>query len=169
MKKAATELSGYVKSQILAKGGKYVAVMTLSDIVDTPFGQSLPASVRPVLTDLSLIFNLWLREGLSNQPVKIIDTFPILKDSYQNPAKYGFTNNTVPACDAAKIAAITSNRVTDGSSLFCNVTPGVPYNGLRNGASADTWAFADGVHPTTKGHKALSDAFYEQLKSFGWL
>jgi phospholipase/lecithinase/hemolysin len=59
--------------------------------------------------------------------------------------------------------------VTDGSSLFCNATPGVPYNGLRAGASATTWAFADGVHPTTGGHKALSDAFYEQLKSFGWL
>ena len=169
MKKAATELSGYVRNQILAKGGKYVAVMTLSDIVDTPFGQSLPVSVRPVLTDLSLIFNLWLREGLSNQPVKIIDTLPILKDSYQNPAKYGFTNNTVPACDAVKIAAITGNRVVDGSSLFCNVTPGVPFNGLRTGASPTAWAFADGVHPTTGGHKALSDAFHAQLQSFGWL
>ena len=169
MKKAAFELSGYVKDRILAKGGKYVAVMTLSDIADTPFGKSLPGSVQPVLTDLSQIFNLWLREGLSNQPVRIIDTFPILKDSYQNPAKYGFTNNTMPACDGVKIAAITSNRVTDGSSLFCNATPGVPYNGLRTGASATTWAFADGVHPTTGGHKALSDAFYEQLKSFGWL
>ena len=169
MKKAATELSGYVRNQILAKGGKFVAVMTLSDIVDTPFGQSLPVSVRPVLTDLSLIFNLWLREGLSNQPVKIIDTLPILKDSYQNPAKYGFTNNTVPACDAVKIAAITGNRVVDGSSLFCNVTPGVPFNGLRTGASPTAWAFADGVHPTTGGHKALSDAFHAQLQSFGWL
>ena len=169
MKKAATELSGYVRNQILAKGGKFVAVMTLSDIVDTPFGQSLPVSVRPVLTDLSLIFNLWLREGLSNQPVKIIDTLPIVKDSYQNPAKYGFTNNTVPACDAVKIAAITGNRVVDGSSLFCNVTPGVPFNGLRTGASPTAWAFADGVHPTTGGHKALSDAFHAQLQSFGWL
>jgi outer membrane lipase/esterase len=169
MKKAATELSSHIKNQILAKGGKYVAVMTLSDIADSPFGQSLPLAVRPVLTDLSLIFNLWLREGLSNQPVRIIDTYPILKDTYQNPSKYGFTNNTVPACDPAKIAVITGNRVTDGSSLFCSATPGVPYNGLRTGASATTWAFADGLHPTTGGHKALSDAFHAQLQSFGWL
>jgi outer membrane lipase/esterase len=87
MKKAASDLATLVKTQILGKGGKYVAVMTLSDIVDTPFGSSLPASVRPVLTDLSLIFNLWLREGLANQPVQIIDTYPILKDSYANPSK----------------------------------------------------------------------------------
>jgi outer membrane lipase/esterase len=169
MKQAAGELAGYVRNQILAKGGKYVAVMTLSDIVDTPFGKSLPASVQPVLTDLSAIFNLWLREGLSNAPVQIIDTLPILKDSYQNPAKYGFVNNTVPACDAAKISAITGGRVTDGSSLFCNGTPGVPFNGLRAGASIDTWAFADGVHPTVGGHRALADAFHAQLKAFGWL
>ncbi|NRF66701.1 lipase [Aquincola sp. S2] len=169
MKQAATELAGYVRTQILAKGGKYVAVMTLSDTVDTPYGKSLPPSVQPVLTDLSRVFNLWLREGLSNQPVQIIDTFPILKDSYANPAKYGFVNNTVPACDGAKIQAITGGRVTDGSSLFCNGTAGVPFNGLRTGASVDSWAFADGVHPTTGGHRALSEAFHAQLKAFGWL
>ncbi|HSW04998.1 SGNH/GDSL hydrolase family protein [Aquabacterium sp.] len=169
MKNAAQDLARYVREQILAKGGKYVAVMNLADIVDTPFGSTLPASVRPVLTDLSLIFNLWLRDGLTNQPVQIVDSFAILKESYQNPAKYGFVNNTVPACDGTKIAALTGGRVTDGSSLFCNTTAGVPFNALRTGADVTTWAFADGVHPSTGGHKALSDAFHAQLKSFGWL
>lgn len=169
MKKAALELATYVKDDILAKGGKYVAVMTLSDIADTPFGNSLPASVRPVLTDLSLVFNLWLREGLTGQAVQIVDTYPIFKDGYANPAKYGIVNNTVPACDAAKIAAITGGKVTDGSSLFCNTTAGAPYNGLRTGADVNTWQFADGVHPTAGGHKIISDAFTTQLKAFGWL
>lgn len=169
MKKAALELATYVKDDILAKGGKYVAVMTLSDIADTPFGNSLPASVRPVLTDLSLVFNLWLREGLTGQAVQLIDTYPIFKDGYTNPAKYGIVNNTVPACDATKIAAITGGKVTDGSSLFCNTTAGAPYNGLRTGADVNTWQFADGVHPTAGGHKIISDAFTTQLKAFGWL
>jgi len=169
MKKAALELATYVKGDILAKGGKYVAVMTLSDIADTPFGNSLPASVRPVLTDLSLVFNLWLREGLTGQAVQLIDTCPIFKDGYSNPSKYGIVNNTVPACDATKIAAITGAKVTDGSSLFCNATAGAPYNGLRTGADVNTWQFADGVHPTTGGHKIISDAFTTQLKAFGWL
>lgn len=169
MKKAALELATYVKDDVLAKGGKYVAVMTLSDIADTPFGNSLPATVRPVLTDLSLVFNLWLREGLTGQAVQIIDTYPIFKDGYANPAKYGIVNNTVPACDATKIAAITGGKVTDGSSLFCNTTAGAPYNGLRTGADMNTWQFADGVHPTAGGHKIISDAFTTQLKAFGWL
>ena len=75
----------------------------------------------------------------------------------------------MPACDAAAISAITRGAVTDGSSLFCNSTAGAPYNGLRAGASVTTWQFADGVHPTTGGHKVISDAFTAQLKAFGWL
>lgn len=169
MKKAALELAGYVRTQILAKGGKYVAVMTLSDIADTPFGNSLPATARPVLTDLSRIFNLWLRDALAGQPVQFIDTFALFKDAYTNPAKYGIVNNTTPACSVAAISAITSGAVTDGSSLFCNSTPGAPYNGLTAGADVDTWQFADSIHPTTGGHKIISDAFKAQLQAFGWI
>ncbi len=168
MKLAAQQLAADV-TQIVAKGGTYVAVMTLSDIVDTPFGNSLPASVRPVLTDLSQVFNLWLRDSLANQPVQIIDTYALFKTAYQNPAQFGFVNNTVPACDPVKISAITSGAVTDGSSLFCNATPGAPYNGLVTGADVTTWQFADSVHPTTGGHKVISDTFAAQLHSFGWI
>ena len=169
MKAAALELAQDVVTQIIANGGRYVAVMTLSDIVDTPLGNSLPAEVRPVLTGLSQIFNLWLREGLTGQPVQFIDTFSLFKDAYANPGKFGIVNNTVPACDPDKISAVTAGRVTDGSSLFCNATPGAPYNGLRTGADVNTWQFADSIHPTTGGHKVLGDVFMAQLKSFGWL
>ncbi|MEO7115417.1 MAG: SGNH/GDSL hydrolase family protein [Caldimonas sp.] len=169
MKQAAQDLAADVRTQILAKGGVYVAVMTLSDIADTPFGHSLPAAVVPVLTDLSQVFNLWLRDGLTNQPVQIIDTYALFKVAYQNPEQYGFVNNTVPACDAAKISAITAGQVADGSSLFCNATPGAPYNGLRTGADVTTWQFADSVHPTTGGHKVISDTFIAQLRAFGWI
>ena len=143
--------------------------MTLSDIVDTPFGQSLPASAQPVLTSLSQVFNLWLRDGLTGQPVQIIDTFTLFKNAYQNPAQFGFVNNTIPACDPNKISAVTGGAVTDGSSLFCNATPGAPYNGLLTGADVNTWQFADDVHPTTGGHKVISDAFTAQLQAFGWI
>ena len=169
LKAAALELAHDVVTQILANGGRYVAVMTLSDIADTPFGNSLPAEVKPVLTGLSQVFNLWLREGLTGQPVQIIDTFSLFKDAYANSGKYGIVNNTVPACDPDKISAITGGQVTDGSSLFCNATPGVPYNGLRTGADVDTWQFADGVHPSTGGHKLLGEVFLAQLQSFGWI
>ena len=169
MKVAALELAGYVRTKILANGGKYVAVMTLTDIADTPFGGSLPANVRPVLTSLSEIFNLWLREGLTGQPVAIIDTFAASKSVLANAAALGLTNTTTPACDAAAISVITSGQITDGSSLFCNSTVGAPYYGLAAGASATTYLFADGVHPTTGGHKAISDDIARRLQALGWI
>ena len=168
LKRAALELSGYVKTEILAKGGRYVAVFNLPDSSLTPFGSTLPASVKPVLSALVDTFNLWLRDGLSGVAVKIIDQNAPGKDVYANPARYGLVNNTVPACDAAKIQAITGGAVTDGSSLFCNSTAGVPYNGLRAGADVNTWQFADGVHPTPGGHRIISDYVLAQLRSFGW-
>ena len=91
------------------------------------------------------------------------------KDAYANPASYGFVNNTVPICDADKIKLITGGAVTDGSSLFCNGTPGMPYNGVRTGADATTWAFADGVHPSLGGHQVISNFMVQQLKAAGWI
>ena len=169
IKQAAQDLSGYVRSDILAHGGKYVAVINLPDIGDTPLGQSVPESARSVLSDLSRLFNLWLADGLTGQPVKVIDVYAIYKQVLADPAALGFINTTTPACSASAISAITGGAVTDGSSLFCNATLGAPFYGLTSGASDTTWLFADSIHPTTGGHKALSDAFTAQLQAFGWL
>jgi phospholipase/lecithinase/hemolysin len=169
MKQAAQELASYVKSEILAKGGKYVVVMNLPDSTQSPFGGTLPATAKPVLTALVDTFNLWLKDSLTGLPVKVMDQNATFKDIYANPAKYGITNNTVPTCDAAKIQAITGGAVTDGSSLFCNSTAGAPYNGIRTGADVNTWEFADSVHPTPGGHKVISTTVIQQLKAYGWI
>ncbi|MBL8332386.1 MAG: SGNH/GDSL hydrolase family protein [Rubrivivax sp.] len=169
MKKAAQELAGYVRSEILAKGATYVAVLLTLDPASTPFGASAPADLRPVMTALNDTFNLWLKDGLAGQPVKLIDPNVLVNDLLASPSKYGFSNVTGRACDATLIAAITGGLVVDGSSLFCNATPGVPFNGLAAGASATAWMFADSVHPTTGGHRALATYVTDQLKSFGWI
>lgn len=168
MKTAALELAGYVKDKILANGGRYVAVWNLPDSSLTPYGSTLSASSRQVLTDLVNVFNLWLREGLTGQPVQILDGNASFRDVYQNPAKYGITNVAVPACDSGKIALYTDNLIKDGSSLFCSGIPQLLY-GLRDGADPATWQFADGVHPTTGGHKLISDFALQSLRNFGWL
>ena len=169
MKTAAQELSNAIVTQILGKGGKYVLVLSILDAANSPFAATLPAEIRPVLTQLSQNFNLWLRDGLTGQPVQLIDPESAFFDAIRaDPAKFGVANLTVPTCDAAKIAVITGGAITDGSSLFCN-SDAVLWNGIRDGADVNTWLFADGVHPTTKGHKLLSDAVLGQLKAFGWI
>ena len=169
MRRAAQELTGYVRDKILAKGGQYVLVFNLADSSLTPFGNTLSVDARGVLTTLVDTFNLWLRDGLGGQPVQLVDQNTASKNVYANPSQYGLTVNTVPTCDATTISAITGGAVTDGSSLFCNGTSGVAYNGLRAGADARTWQFADGVHPTPGGHKVISDYVTSQLRAFGWI
>ena len=172
MKKAALELAAYVRDGILANGAVYVAVSNLPDSSFTPFGQAMPVEVRGVLTVLVDTFNLWLRDGLTDVPVQWIDAHALYADIHADPARFGIANSTVPACDSAKIGALigrTLNPILDSYALFCNATPGAPYNGLRAGADALTWQFADAVHPTTLGHKLISDAFLAQLRAFGWI
>ena len=106
--------------------------------------------------------------ALPDGPVQLIDTFPIFKDAYTNPSAYGITNVIQTACDPDKVNAV-AGPAAGGSSLFCNATPGAPYNTLRTGANVNTWQFADSVHPTTGGHKLISDAFTAQIRSFGWI
>jgi outer membrane lipase/esterase len=167
--KAATDLAALVKTEVLGKGARYVAVMNVPDITQTPFGTSLPAPGKAFLGALSDTFNQALQNGLAGEPVAMIDIHAIYADLLTNSAKYGFTNITDPACDAAKISAITGGQVTDGSPLFCNASPGQPFNGLAAGASPTTWFFADDVHPTTGGQKRLADAVIARLKELGWI
>lgn len=164
MKDAALQLADLVRDQILAKGAKYVAVTTLIDMSRTPEALALPEAIRPMLNTLPQTFELWLRDGLTGQPVKFVDVRTVFDDMTTNPTLYGFVNVTSPACDPAKMPAASR-----GSSLFCNTTPGAPYNALAAGADASTWLFADGVHPTTGGYKAVSDAVLKQLQGFGWI
>lgn len=164
MKTAALELADLIRTEILAKGGKYVAVTNLMNMATTPEAAALPATIRPMLTTLPETFELWLRAGLTGQAVQVLDVHALIDSVLSNPSAYGFVNVTAPACDPARMPAAAK-----GSALFCNVTPLAPYNALASGADPNTWFFADLNHPTTGGHKAVSDAVLKQLKSFGWL
>jgi outer membrane lipase/esterase len=175
---AATELGGYVRTKILANGGRYVAVATVPDLRSTPFGRAVGAqspALQAALSELAQVFNLWLREALENQPVRIVDITDVFDRVVADPAAAGFVNASDPACDAKKIADLTRDplsgvpRVTDGNPVFCNSTPGSPYNTLAAGASPTTWFFADDVHPSTGGHKLLGRRIVEQLQAFGWI
>lgn len=169
MQTAGTQLAAIVKDQIVAKGATRVAVMTLPNIAPFPAFNQLPAANTALLAQLATAFNSAVATGLTGVDVRYIDNQAFFSDIVANPAKYGFVNINTAACDPAKIAALTGGRITDGSSLFCNAAAGQPFNGLKAGASASTWLFADGVHPTTGAHKAWADYVIVQLKEFGWM
>jgi len=176
MQTAATELANLVKNEILAKGATRVAVLNLVDIALTPGYSGLPAANKALLTQLTAEFNTTLGAALDGTGARIVDVRAFLADAVSNPSKYGLTNTTTQACDKAKIQAITAGRDTSGSSLFCNASPASAFtaplpnlNGLKTGASASTYLFADDVHPTTGGHKITADLVWDTIKSFGWV
>lgn len=153
---AATELAGYVRNKIFAKGAVYVALMNLPDSAATPYGASLSAGGRALLTSLVTIFNDTLQKSVFDQALNalLIDANDAGKLVLANPAQYAVTNSTVPACDLTKLPG--------ESALFCNQTTLI--------ASADGhFLFADGVHPSAYGHKLFADYVALQMAKKGWL
>lgn len=171
MRTAGTELAALVKNQIVARGATRVAVMNLPDIAPMPSFNQLPAANTALLGQMAIEFNTALTTGLAGVDIRIIDMQALFSDILRSPSKYGFTNVTTAACDPAKMSPATG-----GSSMFCNASPASAFvapipnlNSIRTGASASTWLFADGVHPTTGGHKAIADYVINQLKEFDWI
>lgn len=176
IKVAAQELAAYVKNEILAKGGRYVAVMNLPNSALTPGGKAGGPEAQFLLAGLVDNFNVWLREELTGQPVLWVDFNASFQDVVLNPAKYGMTNTSGMACDPVKLSAITGVPASQGGggSLFCNTTTGVPappagVNALTTNANTSTWLFADTVHPTTGGHQVIYNEVRKQLVAAGWL
>jgi phospholipase/lecithinase/hemolysin len=167
---AATELATLVKEEILGKGAKKVAVMTLPDAATAPSFLAASAQTRGLVSLLSSEFNAALLAELDGSRAKIIDVRSLNAAVQAAPASFGLTNVTDSAC------AVTPFNAS-GTSLLCNAAPaelfaaaGAPnLNGLTPGASPSTWLFADGVHPTTGGHRILANQVWEKLKDFGWV
>ena len=119
-------------------GARYILVFSLPDIGRTPEAaadEKTVAGTEAALTTLSKGFNNVLDGGLSSLKVGIIpiNTYALFNEILANPAAYGFSNSTVPAC-------------TTASSIMC--TPAT----LVRPDAAQTFLFADGVHPTTATH-----------------
>lgn len=146
LQQAATTELGMI-DQLGKAGARYVMVFNLPNVGATPSAAAQGATAAQQLTGLSLTFNNTLNTGLAKAGVNIIpvNTFAILNELIADPARYGFTNVTQPACTGGS-----------GSSFECLPagTPGatVTYQpGTQN-----TYLFADGVHPTTAAHAMLA-------------
>lgn len=133
---AATQLVQQV-GILQASGARTVMVWNIPDIGTTPAGQ---ASGDPAgLTSISSLFNSTLYAGLNHLGGNVIrlDVSKLLTEVIANPGAYGIVNVTTPACGATPSLLCTSANL---------VTPD----------AATTFLFADGVHPTTAGHKMLA-------------
>ena len=154
---AGAELAGLVKSQVLAKGARYVIVVNLPDVAQTPDAASESADTKALLTAMVTTFNSQLQSGLSGTGALYVDAYTQGHDQYANPSKYGITNVSTPACSKTSPA-----NPLQGSSITCTAASTI---------AGDTsgYYFADTVHPTPLGYSLLAAYVTAQMRAAGWL
>ncbi|MBT2749143.1 MULTISPECIES: autotransporter domain-containing protein [unclassified Lysobacter] len=123
-------------------GAEYILVPTVPDLGVTPQFRAGGPAQQAAGTQLASTYNTALYGGIASAGLRVIplDTFNLLREITSNPNPYGIGNVTGTAC----------NPQITGSSLTCSPTNTVP-------GGADTYAFADGVHPSSKSHRILAD------------
>lgn len=140
---AAVAAQAGIISTLQGAGARYVLVSTAPDLGLTPLYRAQGAVASATATQLAATYNSSLFGGLAATGLSVIplDNFHLLQEVVSNPAPYGITNVTGTACQPQLTA----------QSLTCNpatyVDPTAP----------DTYAFADGVHPSSKTHAIIGD------------
>ncbi len=124
-----------------AAGAQYVMVPNLPDIGLTPSARVGGAVGMAQGTALSTAYNNALFGGFKQAGLQVIpvDTFHLLQEIVATPGAYGFSNVSGTACQPQVTA----------QSLTCS-----PLN-FVNPDAANTYVFADGVHPSTAAHEML--------------
>ena len=137
-------------NQLKQAGANYLVVFNLPNIGDTPSAhadEALVPGIGGFLTSVSQSYNQTLNAGLGSNTLAV-NTYALFEQVVADPAKYGFTNITTPACTTS------SSHDCDGSTL---VAPGAD----------QTYLFADGVHPTTAAHAMLAQVVLSELAAPG--
>jgi outer membrane lipase/esterase len=158
MGQAGAQLASLVTGQVLGKGARFVVVVNLPDVSQSPYALSRDESTRALINNLVTTFNSQLQAGLSGATgVVLVDAYAQGRRQTANPAQFGIANVTTPACSTT-----SPNNPLQGSSLGC--TP-------ASTVTADTSGFlyADSVHPTPLSHRLLANYVTAQLRAVGWL
>jgi outer membrane lipase/esterase len=154
---AGAELAVLVKNQIVAKGANYVVVNNLPDVSIAPSVLAQSADTQKLVAAAVSAFNTQLKTGLGDDAkILYVDLATVSHDQAVNPAPYGLTNTTTPACD------LSTAKNPLGSSLVCNK------NNLISG-DVSHYMFADGVHPTPFEYALIARYVLLQMSGKGWI
>ena len=144
-----------VKNEIVGKGAKYVIVANLPDVASTPAAKSKSAEIQQLTAAMVNAFNTQLKAGLGGEDPRIlyVDLYTVSNDQVKNPAPYGLTNTTNPACGP---------NAMGGSSLICT-------NANTVAGDVSHYMFADDVHPTPFENNLVARYVLKDMAIKGWL
>ncbi len=153
MAAAAAELAALVKNGIVGNGANFVVVNNLPDVASTPGALAQPASTQALIKAMVAAFNDQLKAGVGNEAkVQLVDLYAFTHDQTANPAQYGLTNTTMPACGP---------NLLGGLSLVCTLKNTVP-------GDVSHYMFADSFHPTPYEHSLVARYIWQQIGAKGW-
>jgi len=157
MATAGAELGALVEKQLVGNGANYVLLNNLPDVSLTPSAKAQSADTQKLIAGMVQAFNDQLKAAVGSDPkVLYVDLAAISRDQANNPAPYGLTNITTPACD------LSTAKNPLASSLACNG---------KNLIAGDVshYLYADTVHPTPFGYALIARYDLEQMAVKGWL
>lgn len=182
----AERMAQTINDKILAKGVRKVVAINVVDISATPiFGGVMaaagaaPGSAQRIAVQASIqtwtnAYNAALAGGLPSSSVLIVDLNRQFTQFLTQPAQYGLTNTTTPACpkvdgglDAyglASLSQIPTVLACNSSNLSAHIPVGE--------TSANWWqsyAFADDLHPTPALHALIGTYVLQQMVRVGWI
>jgi phospholipase/lecithinase/hemolysin len=185
---------GSIKTTALDKGAEKVAVLNMPGITNTPRFQMALAGVAAAYGggtagatargQAEALFKSWVEafnarlatNVAGDKRIVLVDFYTAFNDQIANPAQYGLTNVTTPACPPVLNAQgqpvlsgglPTYNFQTCTAAALSAMTPPPGATGGTNWWQ--TYAFSDGFHPTPLGYQLLSQLVAKSLATAGWL
>jgi len=177
--KLADKYYDAIKGTALDKGASHVAVLNMPDITVTPnftaaktavsnangggtAGATAAANFQGLVRQWISGFNIELSGRVGGDSrIALVDFYSDLNDEVSNPANYGLTEVVKPAC-------VTALGVNAGASCTSAALDAAPPAGMTAGWW-QTWAFADGLHPTPFGQQLLSASVSRAIARAGWI
>jgi phospholipase/lecithinase/hemolysin len=165
MQKLADTYYNTVKTNLLDRGAKNVALLNITDITVIPafiIGTGGDANAKAAAQLWVQAFNARLQADVgADDRIILVDFYTDTQEEIANFASFGLTNATDAACD--RLAPATPSPSCSDVALDA-----VPPAGQTAGWWK-TYAFADEIHPTPYGHQLLANSVSRALARAGRL
>lgn len=184
----------YAAIQANTVGATHVVVLNIPGITNTPRFQMVLNSVAAAYgggtagaaarAQAEGLFKSWIQafntelatKAAGNSSVVVVDTYTTFNDEIANPAQYGLTNVTTPACPMVVDGSgnpILSGGLPQYNFQTCTadaLSLLTPPTGATGGANWwKTYLFSDSFHPTPYGYQLVSELVARSLAQAGWL
>ena len=132
-------------TDIAQHGAHNLLVLTVPDLGKTPLITSMGPAASQAASGFTLMWDQALLDSLApiqqtfDLNLRTVDTFSLIDEAVDDPARFGFTNVTDPCWTGSYFG-------TDGTLCASSMT------------AQDQYLFWDHLHPTARGHALVADA-----------